>query len=197
MENKKEIKDGNQSKKPKIVIAWILLFVLTSCLLFLNYLKFFGSPNPNIEERPIENSSSEAIQTALTQIVENFNSNVKIQEYSEKNIQLKAIQNQHSIFISYTTDTTVTYEFTYSNLLLSINIENNKENIEKFNKAYEILIQAIQERIGIEENIDLILDDIINKDKEYDGIEKEISEDIIEYKINITKKLKLSTNEIN
>lgn len=194
MKRKKEIKKEKEvNNKMKAnngrVIAWIFLIILIVCLLGLNYFKFFGTKNPNIEEKPVENSSSEAIQIALTEIVDNFNRNGMIQEYSKQEIDIRAVVNNHSIFISHTTDTTITYEFSYNNLMLAVKIENEPKNIEKFKQIYKILILAVQKRIGNIDNIDSIINKIINENKEYPGFTRTESDNTIEYKINITKKL--------
>ncbi len=84
---------------------------------------------------------------------------------------------------------TTTFEFSYSNLFLSITIENNSENVEKFNKVLEVLIRATQKRIGNEANLNSIINNILNETKEYDGIYEEKGEDRIQWKIDITKKL--------
>lgn len=179
--------------KTKRIIAWIFLFSLISCLLGLNYIKFFGGHNPNIKEVPVETSSSKAINNALNEIVTNFNKAEEIEEYAKNNIIIKATLNNYSIFISYTTDKTTTYEFSYNNLILSIDIENKSENLEKFQNIYSILIKSVQKRLENEENIDTIINSIIKENKAYDGITLEEKENnIINYKMNITKKLKMS-----
>lgn len=184
------MKKNNNKYRTKRIIAWLCLFILIIGLLVLNYIKFFGAPNQNIEERPINNSSEQAIQTALKDIVNNFNNSEELTEYSNQNIMIKAILNQHSIFISHTTDSTTTYEFRYSNLNLEINIENNKENIEKFNQVYTLLLKAIQKRINNNpENIDDIINGIINESKTYEGVSKTEGETTIKHQVNITKKL--------
>ena len=174
----------------KIIIAWIFLILLLGCLLVLNYVKFFMAPNPNILEYPVEKSSSEAIGIVLNEIADNFNTSGQLQEYLSDKIELKATVNQNSLFISYVdVEMTTTFEFSYSNLFLSITIENNSENVEKFNKVLEVLIRATQKRIGNEANLNSIINNILNETKEYDGIYEEKGEDRIQWKIDITKKL--------
>ena len=177
--------------KTKRIIAWIFLFFLIFCLLGINYIKFFENDNPNIKEVPVETSSSKAINNALNEIVTNFNNSKEIDDYAKNNIIIKATLNNYSIFISYTTDKTTTYEFSYNNLILSIDIENKKENLDKFQNIYSILIKSVQKRLGNEENIDTIINSIFEENKIYDGITLEEKENnIINYKMNITKKLK-------
>ena len=121
-------------KRRKIIIAWIFLVILIILILALNYIKFFGNPNQNIKEQPIENSTSTAINNALLDITNNFNNSVDVQELTKDSIVASATLKNYSIFISYTLkDSKTTYEFKYSNLKLTINIANDKENIEKFN----------------------------------------------------------------
>lgn len=181
-------KDKKSNKKR--IIAWICLTILIFCLLVLNYVKFFQTPNENIEERPINNSSEQAVQTALEEIVRNFNNSEELKEYSSQNIKMKATLNQHSIYISYITDTTTTYEFSYNSLNLSINVENNEENIKKFNQVYSILLKSIQKRINnTGDNIDEIINNIVNENKIYDGIIKEETDRIYYYQMDITKRL--------
>lgn len=173
----------------KRIIAWISLVILTICLLALNYVKFFKAPNDHIEERPVNNSSEQAIETALKDIVKNFNNNEELEDYSSQNIQMKATLNQHSIFISYITDSTTTYEFSYSNLNLNITIDKDEKNLEKFNRVYSLLLKAIQKRINNEDNIDHIVDEIVNQNQRYDGIITEENDKTYSYQINITKRL--------
>jgi len=178
-------------EKIKVIIAWIFLILLIALFLYVNHLKFFKIKinNDSIEEIPVENSSSEAIELALTEIVNNFNSNSLIEEYKKEGININAILNNYSIYITYTTDTTITYEFNYNNLILSINITNEEESITKFNKVYKILVKATQQRIGNEEDITKLIDDHLNKNINYDGLTKKTKENIIEYNLDITKKL--------
>ena len=123
--------------KQKTIIMWICLTFLIVLILALNYIKFFGSPNQNIREQPVENSTSEAIDNALLDIVNNFNNSTDVQELTKDSIVASAILKNYSIFISYTiNESKTTYEFKYSNLKLTINISNDEENIEKFNKIY-------------------------------------------------------------
>lgn len=183
----------DKDKKKKIIVAWFILIILIISLLSLNYIKFFGTKNPNIEEHPVENSTATAINTALKDIVKNFNNSEQVQEYVEQNVVIQASLNQYSIYINYITDTTVTYEFSYNNLNLDITIDNDQENLERFYKVYRTLIYAIQKRIGNEENLDALIDSFLsdsNKKIEYDGIKKEEKNQTIHYQINITKKLK-------
>lgn len=179
-----------KKNKLKIIIAWIILIVLTVLFLLTNYVKFFYINDQQIEEE-IETSTSEAIETALTDITTNFNADPLIETYKNEGINIKAVLNNYSLFISYYDGTTITYEFTYNKLKLNINITNEEENLKKFNKIYEILLKSIQKRIGNEENIGTIINEHINEFKEYDGIIKTIDEknNIIKYNIDITKKL--------
>ena len=180
-----------KEKKGKIIIAWIVLILLIIMLLVLNYIKFFGSQTtPNIEEKPVGNSSEQAVNNALQQIVDNFNQHEKVKEYAEQNIGLKAVLNGYSIYISYTTDTTTTYEFTYHDLTLDIDIANDEENIQKFKTIYEILIYAVQQRIDNDENIDSYVSEFLNDSEEYDGLYKVVADNIISYHMDITRKLK-------
>ena len=95
-------------KNKKRVIAWIVLIILTINFLTLNYIKFFGTKNPNIEEHPVENSTATAINTALKDIVTNFNNSQEIKAYAEQNIMIKATLNQFFIYISYSDGITTT-----------------------------------------------------------------------------------------
>lgn len=174
----------------KRVIAWISLIILVSGLLMLNYVKFFKAPNKNIEERPVESSSATAIQTALEDIVKNFNNSEELNNYANQGIKMKATLNQYSIFINYITDTTVTYEFSYSNLNLSITVDNEDENVEKFHQVYSLLLKAIQKRINNDDgNLDSMISNVLSGTQMYDGMIIEEKDKIISYQVNITKKL--------
>ena len=139
--------------------------------------------------RATGNSKVPRILLALTNIVDNFNKNPLIEQYKNEGITLGANLNNYSLYISYTSEDTITYEFNYSNLILNINITNSKENITKFNKVYEILIKAIQERINNEFDTTTLINKHLNENINYDGLSKEINENIITYRVDITKKL--------
>ena len=176
------------------LIGWILLTILLILIVVLTYLKL-SSPNPNIKETPVENSEEEAINLALTEIVNNFNESEKIKQYEAENIKLNALLKNHSIYISYENDTLKTYEFNYSNLYLTIKIKNSKENIEKFKKIYEVLIYAIQKRIGNEQQAENEMQNILEDKKTYKGLSKKEEQNSIIYTINITEKIKSDSNE--
>ena len=179
---------GPEKKKNKM-IGWIMLIVLIIMALGISYIKFFMNENKNIEEKPIENSASEAIEKALTEITNNFNNNEKIKEYEAKNIKIQSTQNNNNIFIQYESNGTTTYEFTYNNLFLTTTISNKEENINIFKQVYEILIYAAQERIKNKEEIETYIKSYLNDEKEYKGLSKTINKDYITYKMNITEKL--------
>lgn len=172
------------------MFGWILLIILITLILLLSYFKFFSQRNSSyIDEIPVENSSSEAINIALSQIVENFNHHEKIKQYQNENIKIKAILNNRSIYISYENDTIITYEFSYNNLYLTISVDNDKENLDKFKKIYEILIYAVQERLNNTDNIADYINSYLSNTDKYEGISQEVNGNNIIYKMNITKKI--------
>ncbi len=177
-------------KRRKIIIAWIFLVILIILILALNYIKFFGNPNQNIKEQPIENSTSTAINNALLDITNNFNNSVDVQELTKDSIVASATLKNYSIFISYTVnDSKTTYEFKYSNLKLTINIANDKENIEKFNKIYKILIKSCQKRLNNTDNLNDQIDRFLNEEQELSGIIKTKKSNLIIYEMDITQKI--------
>jgi len=184
-----------EKKDVKVIIAWGILILLIGMLLALNYIKFFGQPDEFIEERPVENSSEQAIDKALTQIIENFNEHEKIKTYADKGIDIKAILNHHSIYISYATDTTTTYEFTYQNLGLDIVIANEEDNVQKFQEIYEIVIYAVQQRLGNTQDISSYVSGFMNNKVQFDGLTKTVQNDTIHYYMNITKKIEESIQD--
>lgn len=176
--------------KSKELIAWLFLIILIVVVLFITYIKYFSTntTNINIEEKPVNESSSIAIHKALNEITTNFNDRVK--EYKESNdITLNATSNNYSIFISYASDTTTTYEFTYEDLSLNIIIDNNEENLVKFNVVYKYLIESVQERLKNQNNIDELIANFLTTDINYDGLIKIKSNDTIKYQMDITKKI--------
>lgn len=178
-------------KKGKIIFTWIVLIVLIGLLLTLNYVKFFGVANPNIEEIPVENSSSVAINNALMAITEQFNQHEKQEEYKKNGIQMNAILNQYSIYIHYSeNEETTTYEFNYSDLTLMIEIVNEQNNLDKFYTVYKMLIEACQRRIGTEGDFDSLIDSVLNGELEWDGFFKSVEGEFIIYQLDITKQLK-------
>ena len=104
---------------------------------------------------------------------------------------LKASVNNYSIYISYITETTITYEFTYDSLNLNIYTSKEEETQEKFKIIYQFLIEAVQERLNNTENLDNIANEVISENITYDGLKKIETTNGIQYQIDITKRLKL------
>lgn len=174
--------------KNKIRLAWVVLILLLVIIGVLSYVRFVAYYKYDVEE--VEESSSEAINTALSAIIDNFNDDKEIIDYKNENININAVLKNHYIYISYSDSVTTTYEFSYSNLNLSINIVNTEENLDRFNKIYKILIRSIQKRIGNEDGVDELINLHINDNIKLDGVEKKNMEDnTINYKIDITKKI--------
>lgn len=182
--------------KKKMVVTWIILVILICLLLFLNYVKFFGVKNENIEEKPVEDSSAVAIENALMDIVNNFNDSDDVKNLTKDGIIVSATLKNYSIFITYTINANkTTYEFNYSNLKLLINVLDDEKNLEKFNKIYKILIKSCQKRLKNDDDIDKILDSFLNDEVKIDAIQKENVNDVIKYQMDITKKI--SSDNIN
>lgn len=182
-------------KKFNDLIAKILLILLIISCVLLTYLKFFTSfmpNNKNITENPINESNSKAIHIALKNITVNFNQNNKVKDYEEKNnVNLEASVNNYSIFISYISENTITYEFVYNDLNLSTIIDHQiQQNNEKFNVICGFLIEATQKRINHTDNIDELINNFLYTNINYDGLTKKTLEEGVQYTINITKKLK-------
>ena len=184
-------KDKNNTRY-KEILAIFFLVILIMLSLTLTYIKFFSSyviNTDNIKEVPVNDSSSQAIHNALKVIVDNFNESENVKKYQlENNTKLTATVNNYSIFVNHSKDKKNTYEFTYNDLCLSIKVKNN--NQDEFNVVYKFLIESIQKRINNYENISEIVDDFLLNNINYAGLDKKTYDDIIEYKINITEKLK-------
>ena len=133
-------------KNGSIIVSWIILWILISVILIITYLKYFYvDNNSHIKEQPVNESSSNAIHTALKDITINFNESSNVKEYCEKNnVTLKASLNNYSIYISYINDTSTTYEFSYNNLALNITVDKNTYDKIKFNTVYQFLIESVQ-----------------------------------------------------
>ena len=179
--------------KFKLITAWGLLVLLIFACFSLTYLKFFSITTPEVTETPINNSSSNAIHNALNDIVINFNNDEKIKKYEEANgVQLAAVVNNFSIFISCISEKTVTYEFLYEDLFLNITLNNDKMENAYFDSVYKFLVDAIQKRINnnltYENTINQILES--KENVSYDGISKIVDNKNVKYQINITTKLK-------
>ena len=188
-----------KQQKKKRIVAYIVLFALVIIALWLSYIKFFSEENTYIEEVPVNESSSKAIHEALENITNKFNQNTEVSDYEVKNnVNLSATVNNYSIFISYITDTTVTYEFAYDDLCLNIIVNDDIAKREEFKVIYGFLIRAVQERINNiddTDNIKKIIDEFLNNDTSFNGLSKEIIDDGIKYQMNITKKLKYNQAE--
>lgn len=186
-----------KNKKGKEIVAWIMLVVLLVMILIVTYIRFFGFYDYD-EDKEITNvdiSSSEAIDNALNNIVDNFNADEEIVQVEDEGIKIKALLKNHSVYIYYTDmdDVTTTYEFSYGNLLLKIKIKNEEENLTRFNLVYKILIKAIQKRINNDIELDEMINSHISDDIELNGITKVINDtdDVINYQIDITKKIEM------
>lgn len=175
--------------RTKTIIAWLILCILIMLILVFSYIKFFALSNPNIEEKNIDNSSTNAVYIALSDITENFNQNSNLEKYcKENNVTIKAAVNNYSIFISYISDKTTTYEFKYNNFWLKTTIDELEK--EKFNIVYYILAEAVQKRINNINPIEEVVNAFLEGNTMVDGLTKNIIDNKIEYGINITKKLK-------
>ena len=72
-------------KNGSIIVSWIVLWILISVILVITYLKYFYvDDNAHIKEQPVNESSSNAIHTALKDITINFNESSNVKEYCEK-----------------------------------------------------------------------------------------------------------------
>ena len=178
----------NNKKENNMVVGWILLILLIFMALGVSYVNFFVGVDKKIEEKSVDNNESEAINNALTQIVNYFNDSDKIDALDGVNIH--AVLNNRSIFISYITDITTTYEFTYDNLALEITVSDDEDNLKKFHQVCEILIYAIQMRLNNGDNIEKSISSFINDNVHFKGLEKTILEEHrILYHFSIVTKL--------
>ncbi len=182
----------------KKAIGWILLIVLLALMGGVSYIKFMYKPAEDITEAPTNTSTSQIIVTALNNIVDNFNSDNKITEYETNGTKINATYNENSntLFVTYESDETITYEFAYDNLNLIATVSNDEENLEKFKKVEEILIYAIQKRLENSENIKEDVDAYLAGNKELEMIKEEKNESTNTYTINITKKIGENATEI-
>ena len=173
----------------KTKVAWILLIVLIIISLVLSYFKVLSNNNKNISEVPIDNSAAKAVDLALKQIVENFNNDEKINEYANQNINMNAVMNNRSIFVSYKTDKVITYEFIYNNFNLSVNIENNDENMKRFEKVFIVLNNAVQKRLNNDIDTESIVHDFLNNKKEVSGLLIDKKDMMFRVSVNIIEKI--------
>lgn len=179
-------------ERGRILFAWVLLILLVMGCLVLSYFKFFGRvENPNIELTPIETSTNKAIDAALLEIVNRFNGGSRVAELEKSDeIKLRAVLNNHSIFITYTKEeATTTFEFYYSNLNLSIDVANDLENMERFMIVYRYLIYALQARLENDDYTEQEVEGVVSGQLDIDGYSREEFEDKISYKMDITKKI--------
>ena len=173
----------------KTKVAWILLIVLIIISLVLSYFKVLSNNNKNISEVPVDNSAAKAVDLALKQIVENFNNDEKINEYTNQNINMNAVLNNRSIFVSYKTDKVITYEFIYNNFNLSVNIENNDENMKRFEKVFVILNNAVPKRLNNDIDTESIVHDFLNNKKEVSGLLIDKKDKMFRVSVNIIEKI--------
>lgn len=181
-------------EKSKLYLAYFILAILIILILILTYIRFSSLSPVKIEERPINNSSSEAIQSALVDITTNFNKNTNVINYSNNNdVSLKASVNNFSIFINYIDDITATYEFTLEkkeDLSLKIIIsDNNEVDQNKFNTIYCFLVEAVQKRLNNNDDISNEINDFLINDIPCEGLNKKRTENGVEYHINIMDKI--------
>ena len=173
----------------KTKVAWILLIVLIIISLVLSYFKVLSNNNKNISEVPVDNSAAKAVDLALKQIVENFNNDEKINEYANQNINMNAVMNNRSIFVSYKTDKVITYEFIYNNFNLSVNIENNDENMKRFEKVFIVLNNAVQKRLNNDIDTESVIHDFLNNKKEVSGLLIDKKDKMFRVSVNIIEKI--------
>lgn len=182
------------NEKSKLYLAYLILAILIILILILTYIRLFSLSLVRIEEKPINNSNSKAIQNALVDITTNFNKNINVINYSNNNdVSLKASVNNFSIFVNYTDDTTITYEFTLQkteDLSLDINISNNdKVDENKFNTIYCFLVEAVQKRLNNNVNLLNEINDFLINDIPCEGLSKKKTKNGIQYQINIMDKI--------
>ena len=186
----------NNEKKKNKTVGWLLLIILILAILGLNYVKFFmNEENENITETPVESANDNETEITLTEITDNFNNNEEIQTLKDENITVSAINKNNSIFVSYESDTVITYEFKYNDSNLNITIENEETNLEKFKQVYKILIDAIQKHLNNANDYKKQIDEFLKDAKEYDGLTKLVENDTVTYTVNITKQLPQETEE--
>ncbi len=183
--------------KIKKIITWIILIILIILLLALNYIKFIGLDNQNIQEKPSENSTATAINNALTEIVNNYNNNIEVENLTKEGIFTSAILKNYSIFITYVVnEQTTTYEFHYNNLILTTTTLNQEENLKKFLPIFKILINSCQERLNNNQNIDNTITEFLENRQEVNGLTQKKSDSKIVYTIDITRKIENEDNQI-
>ena len=113
----------------------------------------------------------------------------KINEYTNQNINMNAVLNNRSIFVSYKTDKVITYEFIYNNFNLSVNIENNDENMKRFEKVFVILNNAVQKRLNNDIDTESIVHDFLNNKKEVSGLLIDKKDKMFRVSVNIIEKI--------
>ncbi len=173
----------------KTRVAWIMLVVLIIISLVLSYFKVLSNNNKNLSEVPVDNSASKAVDLALKQIVDNFNNDEKINEYSNQNISMNAVLKNKSIFISYKTDKVITYEFVYNNFNLSVNINDDDENLKRFEKIFIVLNNAVQKRLNNDLDSESIVHDFLNDKKKVSGLIVDRQDKSLRVSVNILEKL--------
>lgn len=173
----------------KTKVAWILLVVLIIISLVLSFFKVLSNDNKNISEVPVDNSASKAVDLALKQIVDNFNNDEKINEYSNQNITMNAVLNNRSIFVSYKTDTVITYEFIYNNFNLNANVDDNATNLKKFEKVFIVLNNAVQKRLNNDLDTESIVHEFLNNKKKVSGLLIDKQGKRLRVSVNIIEKI--------
>lgn len=173
----------------KTKVAWIMLVVLIIISLVLSFFKVLSNDNKNISEVPVDNSASKAVDLALKQIVDNFNNDEKINEYSNQNITMNAVLNNRSIFVSYKTDTVITYEFIYNNFNLNANVDDNATNLKKFEKVFIVLNNAVQKRLNNDLDTESIVHEFLNNKKKVSGLLIDKQGKRLRVSVNIIEKI--------
>ena len=180
--------------KNKIIIAWLLLILLLSCLLGLIYIKHTYKEDETKEVIPSQVQNEEII-TELNEIVNNFNNNSLLNNYeTEDFLRLRASLDNNIITINYEKITQENIEttedenlegnaaviYTYDvdkNILSSIKGENISDDI--YNKIFRILVLSVQERlqVNINTNSDTETDDANTRDSS--NIENEVDVNLL------------------
>lgn len=167
----------------KNILAFIILSFSLIAILYIIYLKTYYVNDDIMSEHKINESSNVAINNALNEIIDKFNNSEEILKLNEGKKIVTSKVNNFSLFVTYSDIDSITYEFTYRDLILSIN---NYSDDEKFNMILINLVKSIQLRLNNEvsdEDVNLCI-----KDNSCLGV---ILEDDT-YKLNIVEKIRKS-----
>ena len=173
----------------KIIIGASILIVLTIFITYKVTNQNVSIPKPEIQEYPVNSSKFiKEQENILNNITNNFNKIANNNNNFNKENKLVAIVEGNSIKVYYKNkNTDEQFDFILNDDTLISDISPNQN--EEFKIVFKLIVKANQERIGNHIDLTNYFDKYLNNNSITEGIIITEENDIIEYIININKKI--------